>query len=69
MKTRIDLEQLATNLKDARYKTLVACRPLGPARVAFNLALQAVAETLKAQGDCNQVAVANEFFNGLRFTE
>ena len=33
---------LLLRLKDARYKILVACRPLTPAKAAFNITLQAI---------------------------
>ena len=36
---------LLLRLKDARYKVLVACRPLAPARYAFNVALQALIDS------------------------
>lgn len=36
---------LLLRLKDARYKVLVACRPLAPAKTGFNLALQAMIDS------------------------
>ena len=38
---------LLLRLKDARYKVLVACRPLAPAKTGFNLAIQAIIDTRK----------------------
>ena len=35
---------LIAALTDAKRKVLVSCRPLAPARVAFNLALQAIVD-------------------------
>lgn len=35
-------EALIKRLMDARYKILVACRPLAPAKYAFNVTLQAI---------------------------
>jgi len=42
--------KLLKALRDARYKILVSIRPTAPARSAFNLTLQAIADTL-ANGD------------------
>lgn len=42
--------KLLAALRDARYKILVSIRPTAPARSAFNLTLQAIADSL-AHGD------------------
>ena len=38
--------RLLKALRDARYKILVGIRPVAPARSAFNLVLQAIADSL-----------------------
>ena len=38
--------KLLKALRDARYKILVSIRPVAPARSAFNLTLQAIADSL-----------------------
>ena len=38
--------RLLKALRDARYKILVSVRPVAPARTAFNLTLQAIADAL-----------------------
>lgn len=45
--------KLLAALRDARYKILVSIRPVAPARSAFNLTLQAIADALDA-GDATQ---------------
>jgi len=47
----IERRTLQRNLLDARYKILVALRPLAPARSAFNLTLYALIDTAEAMGD------------------
>ena len=42
---------LLLRLKDARYKILVACRPLAPAKTAYNLTLQAIIDAGKVNKD------------------
>ena len=48
---QIESGKLHARLKDARYKILVAVRPLAPARSAFNLTLQALVDSVRASGD------------------
>lgn len=45
--------KLLAALRDARYKILVSIRPVAPARSAFNLTLQAIADALDT-GDATQ---------------
>jgi len=44
---KIDEELIVQNLTDARYKILVALRPLAPAKSAFNLTLTAVRNSIE----------------------
>jgi hypothetical protein len=43
--------KLLRALRDARYKVLVSIRPVAPARSAFNLTLQAIADSLDTMKD------------------
>ena len=45
---------LLLRLKDARYKVLVACRPIAPARYAFNVALQAIIDAVDMDDETQQ---------------
>ena len=46
----IEILTLRNKLIEARYKILVACRPIAPARTAFNLVLQGLVDAVKASG-------------------
>lgn len=49
--SKLQLERIVKNITDARYKILVALRPLTNARPAFNFALQAVADSFDREED------------------
>jgi len=44
-------QELIKKLTDARYKILVACRPLQPAKYAFNVTVDAILSSVELEID------------------
>jgi len=53
------LESVIHYMQRERYNVLVSCRPLAPARGAWNRALQGVIDAMKACGELDAVGEAD----------